>query len=88
VAQTTLSAIVDLTIIGNRIKERIATLGVTQDVAARMIGIKPRDLSRAINGKNAPRLARTLQIAAGLNTTIEALYIVRVRRARVTITPR
>lgn len=81
----TVAVIVRFEVGSNRILDTITALGLTLRQAALIIGISERQLSRSIKGPFAPRLALALQIAAGLQTTVEQLFPAKVHRTRVSI---
>ncbi len=67
----------------NRIAERIAQLKLTQDAAAHRTGLPLRQLQRAMQGTHSPRLETAKQIAEGLDSSIEDLFVFRVYRKRI-----
>lgn len=70
-------------ITNNRIAARITQMRLTQDAAAYRTGLPLRQLQRAMKGKHSPRLETAKQIAEGLDTTIDDLFVFRVYRKRI-----
>jgi DNA-binding XRE family transcriptional regulator len=75
--------VVEATILGNHIKAILDEVGLTQEEAARRIGVSYRHFNRIVLDHSDPSMLCALRMEAVLGKPLDELFELRIRTAQV-----